>query len=75
MRTQDDPSAGVRDFRSNCARWNGTSFAAPKVAGAVAARIAVGGPSASAKAAWNALRNVYGTASPNGELGWMFQNL
>jgi serine protease len=71
METQQDPSAGKQDFTSNYALWNGTSFAAPKIAGEVAARIAAGNGSVSANAAWSAFKTAFGTASTNG-LGTMF---
>jgi hypothetical protein len=78
MQTEQGPAfgqKGMQDFTSNYAVWNGTSFAAPKVAGSVAARIAAAGPSGSAKNAWNALASVYGQGNPNNGLGVMFENL
>ena len=38
----DDGSAPTKDFNSGWATWNGTSFAAPKVAGAIAELLSTG---------------------------------
>jgi hypothetical protein len=47
----------IHEFRPNAwGTWNGTSFAAPKVTGAIAARLSAGAPSAIV--AWNALQAV-----------------
>jgi hypothetical protein len=47
----------VKNFTSGWAQWSGTSFAAPKVAGAIAAGVATG---QTPFAAWQALQAQYG---------------
>jgi len=74
---EEDPpnAAGVRpakDFSDGWATWNGTSFAAPKVAAALAARTAAG---ATPIAAWNALVTVLGNPVSQPGAGTRFQNL
>jgi hypothetical protein len=60
-----------RNFsQTSWAVWNGTSFAAPKVAGEVAARLS---PSANAAQAWTSLMTCSGTSCPTGAgLGVIF---
>ncbi len=62
----------VKDFSSGWAAWNGTSFAAPKVAAALAARTAAGSP---AQVAWQDLVQVRGNPNPLAGAGTRFQNL
>ncbi len=62
----------VKDFSDGWATWNGTSFAAPKVAAAVAARTAAGAPPATA---WSALVTVLGHPVTLPGAGTRFQNL
>jgi len=66
------PSSAFKDFADKWASWNGSSFAAPKVAGAIAARIAAG---AAPPAAWTALTHVYGHPGPHPGAGYRFTNL
>jgi subtilisin family serine protease len=56
------------DFSSGWAMWDGTSFAAPKVAGEIACRIAGAG---SPLQAWNELRTL-GRQDPDNQLGLIF---
>ena len=51
----------IKHFTSGWAAWTGTSFAAPKIAGAIAAGAAAG---SSPLAAWQALQAQYGAPRP-----------
>lgn len=76
MCEEDPPNATgarpIKNFSSGWATWDGTSFAAPKVAAALAARRAAGAP---AQVAWQDLVNVRGNPNPPTNAGIRFQNL
>jgi hypothetical protein len=67
----EDGPAPSQDFTANSwAAWNGTSFAAPKVAAQVAARIA---PGVNAKTAWDTLAACMPTGCPSSaDIGIIF---
>lgn len=69
-----DPGGGspAKDFNSGWASWSGTSFAAPKIAGAIAELIATG-VAGNPLAAWNALKSTYPTTAPG--LGHIMRGL
>jgi hypothetical protein len=72
---EDDRGATARvlkTFGDGWASWNGTSFAAPKVAGAIATRVAAG---SAPTGAWTALTHVYGHPVANPNAGIRFTNL
>jgi len=71
MRVEDAPTnASPRNFTGNSwAEWNGTSFAAPKVAAQVAARIT---PAANAGQAWAALTACTPACPSNNDIGIIF---
>jgi len=68
---EDAPALGPQNFTANSwAAWNGTSFAAPKVAAQVAARIT---PAANAGQAWAALAACNPSGCPsNADIGIVF---
>jgi hypothetical protein len=76
VKCEDDYSnpRKFRDFSDGWATWSGTSFAAPKVSAAIAARVS---NSTTPHEAWTALKAVVGTSAPTDglELGIRFTNL
>ena len=69
MPVEDDPTGSSRDFTPNSwATWNGTSFAAPKVAGELAAQLS---PSVNAAQGWTNLMCTNCTSVP--DYGIVFQ--
>ena len=76
VKCEDDPASTASTFKSfadGWAMWNGTSFAAPKVAAAIAARVAANTPPPQA---WTALTHVYGhPVPPQPGAGYRFTNL
>jgi subtilisin family serine protease len=74
---EDDESRPrkVRSFADAWATWNGTSFAAPKVAAAVAAYVAAGAGSMTPGQAWDALTRVHGHPVAHAGSGIVFTNL
>jgi subtilisin family serine protease len=61
-----DGSMPAKDFSSGWASWSGTSFAAPQVAAAIAARVSDAVPP---RMAWNALRDLYPAPAPALDMG------
>ena len=74
---EDDkpPKRPRKSFADAWATWNGTSFAAPKVAAAVAAYVAAGAGSVTPAQAWDALTRVHGHPVPHAGSGILFTNL
>lgn len=71
----DNPPRPLKTFADAWATWNGTSFAAPKVAGAVAAYVAAGAGSVTPAQAWEALTRVHGHPVAHPGSGILFTNL
>jgi hypothetical protein len=69
---EDQPPRPSKNFANGWATWDGTSFAAPKVAAALAARTAAG---AAPAAAWVDLETVLGQPASLAGAGTRFQNL
>jgi Subtilase family len=67
MAVEADPSLGVQDFGDHAARWSGTSFAAPRFAGAVAATMTKRGVDAQTAASL-----LLGSGPPVAGLGCLF---
>jgi hypothetical protein len=72
---EDDKKRKVKSFADAWATWNGTSFAAPKVAAAVAAYVAAGAGSMTPAQAWDALTRVHGNPVVHAGSGILFTNL
>jgi len=70
--TEEDPTGGSKNFTNfGWARWNGTSFAAPKIVAAIVNEIAAG--AASPLAAWLAIEAAtLGGGARNPDLGVIF---
>jgi hypothetical protein len=63
------PAEPPRNFKNNSwATWNGTSFASPKIAGLIAARL---GPHSNPSQAWTTLVQTHGTVQ-NSDVGFIF---
>jgi subtilase family protein len=71
----DESPRPVKSFADAWATWNGTSFAAPKVAAAVAAYVAAGAGSATPAQAWQSLTQVHGHPLAHPASGILFTNL
>jgi hypothetical protein len=76
MRREEDEQQPrqAMEFKNAAAIWNGTSFAAPKISAAIAARVSATGSPA---AAWNSLVQYASNATPKDsvQLGLRFDNL
>jgi hypothetical protein len=75
LKVEDDLATNPlpRNFSVNSwASWNGTSFSAPKVTAAIAARLTA---TASPGQAWSSLQAALGADDPKQQLGTMFHSL